>query len=118
MKLIISSILFILFMSFSFAENVNLFWDANTELNVTHYNIHRGDTVGGPYTVIGTSSQASNPMFSDLAVDLTTDKFYVVTALNNAGMESAFSNEVSASSVPPATPPSAPTITITITVSP
>ena len=118
MKFTISAILFVLLTSVSFAENVNLFWDSNSEPDVTFYNVYRSDTSGSLYSVIGTVTQTANPMYSDMGVDLTADKFYVVTANNSAGLESGFSNEVSASAVPTATPPGAPTITITITVSP
>ena len=117
-KLFITAILLTLMTAFSFGENVNIFWDSNTEPDVTSYNVYRGDAAGGPYAVINTVPQTANPMYSDTGVDLTTDKFYVVTAVNSAALESPFSNEAQASALPPATPPGAPTVTITITVGP
>lgn len=110
--------LFLLSTGSLLAENVNLFWDSNSEPDVVSYNVYRGDATGGPYAVINTVSQISNPMYSDVGVDLTTDKFYVVTAVNSAALESLFSNEVLASVVPVGTSPGAPTITIIVTVSP
>ncbi len=118
MEKIIALVVLVLFLIPAFGENVNIFWDANTEPDVTSYNVYRGDDSGGPYTVINTVPQTANPMYSDAGVDLTTDKFYVVTAVNSGSQESPFSNEAQASALPPATPPSAPTVTITITVSP
>ena len=111
------SLLF-LFTSPLLAENVNLFWTANSEPDVVSYNVKRGDVSGGPYTTIGSVGQTANPSFTDVSVDLGTDKFYVVTAINNAALESPNSNEATAASIPPGVPPNSPTITITITVSP
>ncbi len=45
------------------ALDINLFWDANSEPNVTHYNIYRGAAAGGPYETIGTSPQTPAPWF-------------------------------------------------------
>ena len=123
-NLFFTAILLILMTAFSFGEQVNLFWDSvTTDIDgnpalVVFYNVYRGDAAGGPYAVIGTVPQATNPTYLDAGVDLTTDKFYVVTANDNTGQESGFSNEAPASAIPPGTPPSAPTVTITITVSP
>jgi len=111
-------IILLLMMVPALGENVSLFWDANTEPDVLSYNVKRGDAAGGPYTTIDNVGQTSNPFYTDIAVDLTADKFYVVTAVNSSSLESSNSNEVSASAIPPGVPPDAPTITITVTVSP
>ncbi len=118
-KLFITTILLTMMTVFSFGETVTLFWDANSEPNVTHYDVFRSDVTGGQYSSVGAVVQGANPFFTDLSVDLSAgDKFYVVRAVNNEGLSSVDSNEVSASGAPVGTPPGAPTITITVTVSP
>ena len=124
--IIVSTILFALLTGFAFGENVNLFWDAvTTDISgnpaiVTSYNMRRGNVANGPYTVVGIAPQALNPLFIDAAVDLTTDKFYVVTAVDNTGKESGFSSELRVTAEPPTDDPGIPsnfgyTITVTTT---
>ena len=117
-KLFISAILFTLLTGTSFGWSVNLFWDSNVEPDVTSYNVYRATATGAYGAPIDSVPANPFPSYSDQGhLTGTGPFFYVVTAVNNAGLESAFSNEVSASE-PTATPPNAPTINITITVSP
>jgi fibronectin type 3 domain-containing protein len=59
---------------------------------VSEYRIHRSETSGGPYLVVGSATQ---PLFMEAGVANEVEHFYVVTAVNSAG-ESGFSNEASA----------------------
>ena len=72
---------------------VPLYWDANSEPDIDHYNVYRSSTSGSGYSVIGTASQAPDPIsFTDMT-PLSTG-YYVVKALNVNLLESGFSNEV------------------------
>ena len=111
------SFVFISLITWGFGENVNLFIAPSVEADVVKYRVHRSDTSGGPYTSVGEVAQSGSPMFTDAAVDLSSTKFYVMTAVDNGGLESPFSNEIQADGIPAGTPPAAPTVTVVITVS-
>jgi fibronectin type 3 domain-containing protein len=80
---------------FSQTLSNNLSWDANTEQNITGYRVYRSTNTGsynpsnllGSVTV-GTTNYVDNTIQSDITY------FYVVTAMNNQGQESTYSNEV------------------------
>jgi fibronectin type 3 domain-containing protein len=63
---------------------------------VQGYNVYRGTTTGGPYTKISSTLPASALTFTDAAPVSGANYFYVVTAVDGAGMESLASNEVHA----------------------
>ena len=67
---------------------ISLSWSDQSVLN---YRIYRKETVEASYTLLDTSNSNS---FDDVVVDGGT-YYYVVTAVNSAGAESEFSNEVS-----------------------
>jgi len=73
-----------------------LTWDPNSEPDLSIYRIYRS-TTSGNYTLgqpIGTVPKGStNYVDNNIQPDVTY--YYVVTAVNASGMESAFSNEVS-----------------------
>ena len=72
---------------------VPLYWDANSEPNIDHYNVYRSPTSGSGYSVIGTTPQSADPLsFTDIT-PLSTG-YYVVTAVNTSDLESGFSNEL------------------------
>ena len=76
----------------AFAGDVTLEWDANSEPDIQEYRFYLGNSSRnyGPPVTVGnqTSHTASN---------LTPGTyFFAVTAVNLAGLESGFSNEVSA----------------------
>jgi hypothetical protein len=81
----------------------SLTWTASVSPDVTGYNIHRGTTVGGPYTkansalIVGTN-------YTDTTVQTGQTYCYVATAVDSTGNESAYSNEARA--VIPSPPPS------------
>jgi fibronectin type 3 domain-containing protein len=78
---------------FSAAHSVALAWTASTTPNVT-YNVYRGTASGGPYTKLN-STPVSVLTYTD-SNNITTYYYYVVTAVDSHGIESVYSNEVSA----------------------
>ena len=75
-------------------HNVSLTWVASTS-TVSGYHVYRGTQSGGPYTLIN-SGLVSGTTYTDSTVQSGTTYFYVVTAVDSSGNESAFSNEVQA----------------------
>jgi hypothetical protein len=76
-------------------SQVTLSWDAVT--GVTGYNVKRSITAGGPYTTIATNVTGTS--YVDNTVANGTTYYYVVTAVDSSGTESANSNEASATPV-------------------
>ena len=79
------------------AQDVTLVWDPNPEADLIGYNVYRSQSSGSGFTPINTSLTPvdPNPTFTDISdkTGLSTI-FYVVTAVNTAGLESNFSTEV------------------------
>ena len=76
------------------AHSVKLSWHASTSA-VAGYNLYRSTSSGGPYikanTVLITALS-----FTDETVNGGNTYYYVCTSLDSAGVESVYSNEVSA----------------------
>lgn len=75
-------------------HSVTLTWDASTSSNVTGYYVYRGTTSGGPYTKL--SSLLSGNSYVDGTVAAGQVYYYVSTAADASGDESAYSNEAQA----------------------
>jgi HYDIN/CFA65/VesB-like, Ig-like domain/Abnormal spindle-like microcephaly-assoc'd, ASPM-SPD-2-Hydin len=77
------------------APVVNLTWNASSSGSIAGYNIYRGTVSGGPYTQINGSL---NPTTSnaDATVQNGQTYYYVVTAVDVTGAESAYSNQTTA----------------------
>jgi hypothetical protein len=75
-------------------HQVNLSWTASSS-SVVGYNIYRGTNTGGPYSKINTSLDAGTSL-SDSTVLAGQTYYYVVTAVNSRGEESAYSDETKA----------------------
>jgi hypothetical protein len=73
------------------AHSATLTWTASTS-SVVGYNVYRATISGGPYTLI-TGSPVAGTTFTDTSVQAGVTYFYVVTAVDASGNESAFSNE-------------------------
>jgi len=73
---------------------VTLDWSDNSESDLRDYSVYRAEASGGPYARIATAVTAST--FQDTIVINGTTYYYVVTALDAAGQESAPSVEASA----------------------
>jgi hypothetical protein len=94
---------------FAHAMDVTLAWDPNGESDLAGYKIYYGTTSGGPYnSTVSSNGQSpiivpanqlepSSPQFTVLNLPNGT-YYFVVTAYNTAGLESGYSNQVSASS--------------------
>jgi hypothetical protein len=74
-------------------HSVDLNW--NSSANAVGYNIYRGGTSGGPYSIINTSLDASTA-FTDSNVTAGQTYYYVVTAVDASSNESGYSNQTSA----------------------
>jgi len=74
------------------AHSADLTWDASKDV-VIGYNVYRGGTNGGPYSQINAILDSSTN-YTDSAVNAGKTYYYVVTAVNAANQESAFSNQV------------------------
>ncbi len=75
-------------------HSVTLTWDASTSSNVAGYYVYRGSASGGPYTKL--SSLLSSDSYVDGSVQAGQTYFYVTTAADSSGDESAYSNDVQA----------------------
>ena len=76
------------------AHSVTLSWTASTS-SVVGYNVYRSTVSGGPYTLMTTSGPVAGSPYTDSTVQAGVTYFYVVTAVDSNGNESAFSNEAS-----------------------
>ena len=75
-------------------HSVSLSWTASTS-RVIGYNVYRGTQSGGPYTAITTAPDASTA-YTDSTVFAGSTYYYVVTAVDSSGHESAYSNQAQA----------------------
>ena len=73
-------------------HTVTLTWTLST---VAGYNVYRGTVSGGPYTKINTVLSTA-AKYVDNTVKSGQTYYYVITAVNAAGVESAYSNQVTA----------------------
>jgi hypothetical protein len=74
---------------------VDLAWAASSS-NVLGYNTYRSTQSGGPYTRLTSSPQAQTS-YSDASVAAGQTYYYVVTSVDSDSLESAFSNQATAS---------------------
>ena len=86
---------------------VSLDWDDNTETDLAGYNVHRS-TVSSVGSFSQIASQVVSSEYTDTGVTNGTTYYYTVTAVDEAGNESADSTEGSATPAD-TTPPAAPT---------
>jgi hypothetical protein len=75
-------------------HSVTLSWNPSTS-QVMGYNVYRGSTSGGPYAKL-TSTPDANTAYVDSTVVASHTYYYVTTAVNSSGQESAHSNQVQA----------------------
>lgn len=71
----------------------NLNWDDDLSGTLGFFTVKRSETQGGPYTQIATNVLTSD--FIDTTVATGTTYYYVVTATDTIGFQTASSNEVS-----------------------
>jgi uncharacterized repeat protein (TIGR01451 family) len=75
------------------AHSVHLSW-APSSSSVVGYHVYRGQVSGGPYSSASSSVDALS--FDDSGVADGTTYYYVVTAVDSSGAESAYSNQATA----------------------
>ncbi len=80
-------------------SNVSLDWDDNTEPDMGTYNVYRSLTSGSGYTKLNVSPLATSD-YVDSSVSSFVTYYYVVTAVDIHGWESAWSGQKSASPGP------------------
>lgn len=73
----------------------------NVGPNDASFNVYRGTQTGGPYTKIasGVTGGTTSASFNDTSIVAGTKYSYVVTAVDPTGVESAPSNEATATAV-------------------
>ena len=74
------------------SSRLDLRWEANTELDLDHYNVYRSTTSGGPYDLV--ASPVSNS-YSDTGLEASTSYYYIVSAIDVVGNEGTSSLEAS-----------------------
>jgi len=77
------------------AQSVVLTWSAGPSNNVAGYNVYRATAPAGPFTKL-TSVPTTNVSFTDITVISGQTYYYVVTAVDASGLESAYSNQAPA----------------------
>jgi fibronectin type 3 domain-containing protein len=78
------------------SHSVVLTWDASTSTDVIGYNVYRSGVSGGPYARLNGSIPVLALTYTDTTVQAGLTYYYVVTAVDPEGTESAYSNEASA----------------------
>jgi Abnormal spindle-like microcephaly-assoc'd, ASPM-SPD-2-Hydin len=74
-------------------HTVGLSWNASTSASIAGYNIYRGTSASGPYSRINSALDASLT-YSDSTVQSGQSYYYATTAVDSAGGESSYSNQV------------------------
>jgi hypothetical protein len=80
------------------SHSVSLSWTDN-DSGISGYNIYRGTVSGGPYSKIN-STLISVKSYTDVVVSSGQTYYYVVTAVNTSGVESAYSNPPASALIP------------------
>lgn len=75
-------------------HSVSLSWTASTS-TVVGYKVYRATQSGGPYAVLNSSPDPSTT-YTDSNVQAGSTYYYVVTAVDSSGTESAYSNQAQA----------------------
>jgi TolB protein len=75
-------------------HSVDLSWGASSSSNVVGYNVYRAGASGGPYATVASANSGTS--FVDGSVQSGQAYYYVVTAVDTSGGESAYSNQVQA----------------------
>jgi fibronectin type 3 domain-containing protein len=75
-------------------HTVTLNWTASTS-TVAGYNVYRGTTSGGPYSILN-SGPIAGTTYADSTVASGQTYYYVTTAVDGSNDQSAYSNEAQA----------------------
>ena len=105
-RLILTAIFILATATFAWAGlSVEFEWTANTEPDLAGYNMYRSLADGGPYQKIGSTT---TPGYVDNTVEFDVVYYWVVTAFDEDGNESGYSNQVSNITETPAPPDTTP----------
>jgi len=74
-------------------KSVTVYWD-NSQ-TVDYYNVYRAEVSGGPYTLVAPNLPDSYYFWKNTGLTSGVEYFYVMTSVVG-GLESGYSNEVSA----------------------
>ena len=96
---------------------VGLDWDDSPEGDLSNYNVYRSETSGGPYVMVNRTQtepsrfntlkngiKVTESSYEDNGLRNEVTYYYVLTAIDVAGNESAYSNEAFATTLPPPVP--------------
>jgi fibronectin type 3 domain-containing protein len=81
--------------AYAAGERISLAWDANTESDLSYYSVYRAASEDGPYAKVSTS-HITTTSYTDYGLAHSTTYWYVITATDTAGNESAYSVAISA----------------------
>lgn len=96
MKVFVIILLIILLPTLCFGIDFTIQWDANTEPDLDHYEVHRAQIIGtnrsGPYSLLDIVDKTITT-YTDL-IQIDENWTYVVIAVDLAGNRSLMSNSV------------------------
>ena len=72
-------------------HQVDLSWNPSTSANITNYNVYRSTISGSSYVLRGKTGGALS--YTDQTVQSGATYYYVMTAVDNQGRESSYSNQ-------------------------
>jgi hypothetical protein len=81
-------------------DRIKIMWTKSASPDAVKYCVHRSFVSGGPYAQVS-ADPVEHPMFMDTGLSPSTRYYYVVTAVDGSGNESAKSAEGTASTNPP-----------------
>jgi hypothetical protein len=81
-------------------DRIKIYWTQSPSLDVAGYRVYRGTSEGGPHP-LASLDRVDHAVFIDTGLAPRTRYFYVVTAVDSSGNESAGSTEYSVSTNPP-----------------
>lgn len=87
-------------------SRIDLAWNSNTETDLNRYYVYRSLADGGPYARISSASDTTEPGYSDTGLQADTTYYYVVTAIDKSGNQSAYSSQASATTQDESSEPS------------
>jgi fibronectin type 3 domain-containing protein len=73
---------------------VTLTWSASSSPGVSYYKVYRGTVSGGPYSLL--TNAVSTTSYTDSSVKSGSTYYYVTTAVDSSGVESAYSDTAQA----------------------
>jgi fibronectin type 3 domain-containing protein len=76
------------------SHSVALSWSPSSSSSISYYDAYRGTVSGGPYTLLATDVTSTS--YTDSNVQSGSTYYYVTTAVESNGEQSAYSNEVQA----------------------